>query len=123
VLEQTNKGAAGDAGAKRPSRSKRWGTVNETTQEYPLGKTEVYETAREHPELLRKWGRKTIVDWDLLDEIMDALPAAELRPIPNIHDRPDTPAILAKRERSKAKGRAQRRKQRERSKRARREVA
>jgi hypothetical protein len=119
MLDEQTKRAATDPVAEQRASRGRWGTVKKTPQHFPLGKTEIYEFAREHPELLRKWGRKTLVDWDFLDKIMDALPPAELRPIASIH----TEEVLARRERSKQRFYAQRRKKRERAKDAGREVA
>ena len=90
-----------------------------------IGRGEIYEKHRQREEarkeaakkseevkkrpLLRKWGRKTLVDLDVLDEILDEMPAAELRPISCIHDDPE---VLARRERSKAQFRAQRKRKR-----------
>jgi hypothetical protein len=109
MLEQTSK--RGDQGAARASRP-RWGTVKKANAEYSIGKTEIYETAKKHPKLLRKWGNKTLVDFDVLDEIMDKLPVAELRPIAHIHG---DPKVLAKRERSKKRFRERRRSKKQRT--------
>jgi hypothetical protein len=45
-----------------------------------LGRTSLYKLAPAHPGLFRKAGAKTLVDFDVLDAILDALPPAEIRP-------------------------------------------
>jgi hypothetical protein len=39
----------------------------------------IYEWARERPDLVRKNGRASLVDFDIFDEILDALPTAGLK--------------------------------------------
>ena len=43
-----------------------------------IGRSRLYLLARGHPGLFRKNGRATIVDLEMLDRILDALPAARL---------------------------------------------
>jgi hypothetical protein len=43
-------------------------------------KSRLYELAAEHPGLIRKDGASSLVDMDLLDEIMDAFPIAVIKP-------------------------------------------
>jgi hypothetical protein len=107
MLERTNKTTDSDADNERSTsrRGNRWGSLKDATEEFPIGKVEIYETAKEHPELLRKWGAKTIVDLDLLHKLIESKPPAKLRPIKSIHGDPE---VLARREASKTAFRARR---------------
>jgi hypothetical protein len=42
-------------------------------------RSRLYEWARERPELFRKNGSATVTDFDVLDEILDELPVADLK--------------------------------------------
>jgi len=39
----------------------------------------LYEWAGKHPGLFRKDGKSTIVDFDMIDRIVDQLPAAKIK--------------------------------------------
>jgi hypothetical protein len=41
-----------------------------------VGRTTLYKLAKNHPGLFRKNGKSTLVDLEILDRILDALPAA-----------------------------------------------
>ena len=61
-----------------------------------FARSKLYELAAEHRDLFRKAGARVIVDYDMLDAIIAALPHAEIRPprkrsrllIPPGHSRP-----------------------------------
>jgi hypothetical protein len=44
-----------------------------------LGRSRLYELAAVHHGLFKKNGKATIVDFDALDQILDALPAATIK--------------------------------------------
>jgi len=41
-------------------------------------RTKIYRLARQHPGLYRKHGKATLVDLEILDRILNALPAARI---------------------------------------------
>jgi hypothetical protein len=43
-------------------------------------RSRIYQLAGEHRELLRKDGRKTLVDLFMLDELNERLPVADIKP-------------------------------------------
>jgi hypothetical protein len=45
-----------------------------------FGRTKLYEIAGDHPGLFRKSGASTLVDFDFLDQLLDGLPAAAIKP-------------------------------------------
>jgi hypothetical protein len=45
-----------------------------------IGRTRLYDFAGKNPGLFRKNGVATLVDFDRLDEILEALPAANIKP-------------------------------------------
>jgi hypothetical protein len=49
-------------------------------------KSRIYEWAHQHPGLIRKDGASALVDFDLLDRILDALPIAEIKPQHRINE-------------------------------------
>jgi hypothetical protein len=60
--------------------SKRWASIRRTTKEGPVGRTTLYGLAGQHPGLFRKSGRKVVVDLEMLDRILEALPLATIKP-------------------------------------------
>jgi hypothetical protein len=44
-----------------------------------FGRSKLYEVAAKHPGLFRKNGTAVIVDFDILDEIINALPEAKIK--------------------------------------------
>lgn len=44
-----------------------------------LSRSRLYELARQHPGLFKKNGGATIVDFAVLDRVIDGLPVAELK--------------------------------------------
>ena len=45
-----------------------------------LGRSSLYKKAAEYPGLFRKNGKATIVDYNILDQVIDDLPVAEIKP-------------------------------------------
>jgi hypothetical protein len=43
-------------------------------------RSRLYEWAAENPGLIRKDGASTLIDFDVLDRILDGLPIAEIKP-------------------------------------------
>jgi hypothetical protein len=56
----------------------RFARINSVTATHPVGRSNLYKLAAEHPGLFRKHGWNTLVDTEMLDRILDALPAARL---------------------------------------------
>jgi hypothetical protein len=57
---------------------KRWGRIPDAIARSGLGRSFLYKLAAEHPGLFRKHGTATVVDFQVLDAILEAAPAAEL---------------------------------------------
>ena len=56
-----------------------------------LGRSSLYLEAGRHPGLFKKWNGltgKTLVDLDILDAILSALPPAEITPLPPTEAKP-----------------------------------
>jgi hypothetical protein len=64
---------------QRQRRAKRFGRIPEAVTYGAISRSTLYEWRRERPELFRKNGDSTIVDFDILDEILDRLPIAEMK--------------------------------------------
>jgi hypothetical protein len=63
-----------------PARSGvRFGRIPDAQRRSGLGRSSLYKLAPTHPGLFRKHGKATIVDLCMLDEIMAALPVAEIK--------------------------------------------
>jgi hypothetical protein len=60
--------------------AKSFGRIPEAIARSGLSKGSLYNLAAKHPGLFRKMGSATIVDFRILNEVLDALPAAELTP-------------------------------------------
>jgi hypothetical protein len=43
-------------------------------------RSRLYELAAENPGLIRKDGASTLIDFDVLDRILDSLPVAQIKP-------------------------------------------
>ena len=61
------------------SRQRRFGRIPEALAYSGLSRARFYEWVREHPRLVRKNGRASLVDFALFDELLDALPVAGLK--------------------------------------------
>jgi hypothetical protein len=60
----------------------RFGTIKAASQYSGISRSKLYEEAPKYEGLFRKWDGRTIVDFDLLDSILNALPIAEIKPAP-----------------------------------------
>jgi len=60
-------------------RRRRWAPLSDAIEYSPVGRSTLYEMAGRHEGLFRKHGKKIIVDLDLHDELMAALPAAKIK--------------------------------------------
>jgi hypothetical protein len=58
--------------------NKRWGRIPDATARSGMGRGYLYKLAAEHPGLFRKLGTSTIVDFQMLDAILEAAPNAKL---------------------------------------------
>jgi hypothetical protein len=61
----------------------RSGSVKAACEYSGIGRSSLYVEAARHPGLFKKWngpGGKTIVDFDMLDSIIDALPSIDIKP-------------------------------------------
>jgi hypothetical protein len=52
----------------------RFGSINAAVATYSIGRSSIYELAREHHDLFVKFRTKTLVDYGVMDRIVDALP-------------------------------------------------
>ncbi len=60
--------------------AEKWfGTIADARRAFGVSRTWVYRTARERPDLLRKVGRSTLVDFSILSAIIANLPQADIR--------------------------------------------
>jgi hypothetical protein len=57
---------------------KRWGRIPEASSYSGLSRSSLYKLAITHRGLFKKHGSATIVDFRVLDRILEAAPAAEL---------------------------------------------
>jgi hypothetical protein len=57
-----------------PRQRPRFGRIPEALRYAGISRSRLYEWARERPELLRKNGRASLVDFKVFDEILDTLP-------------------------------------------------
>ena len=64
--------------AETTNNGKRWGRIPHAIERSGLGRSYLYKLAAEHPGLFRKHGTATVVDFQVLDTILEAEPAAEL---------------------------------------------
>jgi len=68
--------------AARP-RKRRFGRVAEAVAYAAVSRSRLYEWAKKNQKLFRKNGNFTIVDFEVLDQILDELPVADLKPSPD----------------------------------------
>jgi hypothetical protein len=64
---------------KNPNSRPRFGRIPAAMTYSGLGRSKLYEEAAARPGLFRKNGKATIVDFDILDQILDELPIAEIK--------------------------------------------
>jgi hypothetical protein len=60
----------------------RFGRIPEALRYGGISRSRLYEWARERPELLRKNGRASLVDYEVYDEILKAMPTAHSKAAP-----------------------------------------
>jgi len=58
----------------------RFGCIRMAIDYSGLGRSKLYVAADKHPGLFRKNGSATLVDFDVLDRILDALPTGKMKP-------------------------------------------
>jgi hypothetical protein len=61
------------------SETKRFGRIPAAKDRSGLSRSELYEIAAENPGLFKKRGSATIVDLEMLDDILAELPPAQLK--------------------------------------------
>jgi hypothetical protein len=57
----------------------RFGKIPAALEYSGLSRSRLYEWGAEHPGLFRKQGRASLIDFTVLDRLLDTLPAAELK--------------------------------------------
>lgn len=57
----------------------RFGKIKDASDYSSISRSKLYVFAQARPELFKKLGRCTVVDFDVLDEMLSALPIAELK--------------------------------------------
>lgn len=58
----------------------RTGTIPDATEYCGLSRSKLYNVAAERSGLFIKWDRRTLVNFDVLDAIIDELPVLTLKP-------------------------------------------
>jgi hypothetical protein len=59
-----------------PVPGQRFGSIWQACAYAGIGRSKLYELARQNPDLMRKCDGKSIIDFPVLDRIFDALPRA-----------------------------------------------
>lgn len=59
--------------------TRRFARIPEALARACISRSRLYQLFHEHPGLLRKFGRCSLVDLDVLDTILDGLPVANLK--------------------------------------------
>jgi hypothetical protein len=57
---------------------RRWGRISDAIDHSGLSRTSLYKLAAANPGLFKKHGSATIVDFQILNKILEAAPAAEI---------------------------------------------
>jgi hypothetical protein len=60
----------------------RFGRIPEALSYAGISRSRLYEWVRARPDLVRKNGRASLIDFDIFDQMLDALPTAELKARP-----------------------------------------
>ena len=66
--------------SEQPTSRRRFGKLPDATEYSALSRATLYELAPKYPGLFKKNGAATIVDFDILDSVLDALPVAKITP-------------------------------------------
>lgn len=61
----------------------RFGRIREAVRYSAVSRARLYEWAQKRPELFRKNGKACLIDFNVLDQILDALPMAKLKAPPS----------------------------------------
>jgi hypothetical protein len=64
---------------------RRWGRIAQAIDYCGLGRTSLYTLASRHKGLFRKHGSATIVDFNVLDRVLESMPTADLVPADGEH--------------------------------------
>jgi predicted DNA-binding transcriptional regulator AlpA len=52
----------------------RYGSINQAVQTFGVGRSSLYVLASKHPALIKKFGKKSLVDYGVLQDIINDLP-------------------------------------------------
>jgi hypothetical protein len=61
----------------------RFGKIHTAQAYFGMGRSKLYELGAKHEGLFRKLDKVTVVDFDMLNEIMSGLPLANIKPPPD----------------------------------------
>ena len=65
--------------AARQNPRPRFGRIPTAVTYSGWGRSKLYNAAADHPELFRKHGTATLVDFDVLDRLLDKMPTAKIK--------------------------------------------
>jgi hypothetical protein len=74
--------------SEQPTSRRRFGKLPAATEYSALSRATLYELAPKYPGLFKKNGAATIIDFNILDTILDELPIAKIKPAAR---KPSTP--------------------------------
>ena len=57
----------------------RSGSIKQACSRYGIGRSSLYAKAAHTPGLFRKWGTKTLVDYEIMDKVFSELPPAAIK--------------------------------------------
>jgi hypothetical protein len=57
----------------------RSGSIKQACSRYGIGRSSLYQKAACTPGLFKKWGTKTLVDYEIMDKVFSELPPAEIK--------------------------------------------
>jgi hypothetical protein len=66
--------------SEQPTSRRRFGKLAAAVEYSALGRSRLYELAPRYPGLFKKNGVAVIVSFDVLDQILDELPIAKIKP-------------------------------------------
>jgi hypothetical protein len=70
---------------------RRFGKIPAASEYSALSRATLYALAGKNPGLFRKSGSATLVDFDVLDAILNGLPVAEIKPVTRASRQPANP--------------------------------
>ena len=68
--------------ATRQNPRPRFGKIPTAVTYSGVCRSKLYQAAADHPDLFRKHGKSTLVDFDVLDRVLDKLTMAKIQPLP-----------------------------------------